>query len=227
MNKTLFDTEIQYKEAKALIKNGANVNEANMDMNGQTPLHMKHHFDILKLLIHHGADVNIKDENGYSALHVHNDINIIRLLIKNGADVNATDNENYIPLQWYIHISSIEKMNLFLKAKADLNHLSDYGTALSMLYSYENSTINYNNDFNLTDVVEFVIKNGGIASDINTYQHYRHLFTKKQQEHFDVFALLTNTNDDQINYEFFKMCLAYQNDHKNHDRIEIKDINLI
>ena len=242
--KTLFDSDLTLEEAQELIKNGANVNEINKEgsnplfvvskveiaqllienganvnfrnLRGKTRLHMDVNLEIIQLLLKHNAYIDIQDENGYTPLHLQENIDITRLLINHDADVNSVDNENYTPLQWYIHYRSIEKIALFLAAGADINHLSESGTVLSLIYTKQNDIPNSN------DVSKFVIENGGIASDTDTYMHYREFFTPKQQNAFDSFLLLTNNDND-----FFQMCLSYQESIKNNVKIDIKDMEIL
>jgi ankyrin repeat protein len=243
--KTLFDSDLTLEEARELIKNGADVNMINQDgitplffvlnveiaqllienganvnhrnRHGKTLLHMDGSLEIMQLLLQHNAYIDIQDEDGYTPLHLQENIDITRLLINHDADVNSVDNENYTPLQWYIHYRSIEKIALFLAAGADINHLSESGTVLSLIYTKQNDIPNSN------DVSKFVIENGGIASDTDTYMYYREFFTEKQQNAFDSFLLLTS--DD--NNEFFHMCLSYQESIKNNVKIDIKDMDIL
>ena len=70
--------------------------------------------------------------------------------------------------------------------------------------------------------MKHLIEHGFIAGKIVTYQKFRNYFNPEQQKAFDSFLLLIN--DDDI---FFKMCLSYQNNNKNNDLIEIKEIDII
>ena len=67
------------------------------DKKGLAPIHhaINHgHFDIVKELIYHGADVNAKNYFNSSALKFavrSGDVNIVKLLVEHGADVNQKD----------------------------------------------------------------------------------------------------------------------------------------
>ena len=60
-----------------------------------TPLHeaaMEGHTEAVKLLIDHGADIDIKDDNGRTALHyasLHEHTETIQLLADHSTDVDA------------------------------------------------------------------------------------------------------------------------------------------
>lgn len=78
---------------------------------GVTPLLVSAYygnFDICKLLVQNGANINIGDCNGYTPLHraclrffkeKHDDyVKIVDLLLQVGADINVRDNVGFLPL---------------------------------------------------------------------------------------------------------------------------------
>ena len=67
-----------------------------------------------------------------------------------------------------------------------------------------------------------LINNGAVPTEVETYRILRNLFSKEKQNAFDAFMSITNNNND-----FYQMCLAYQNDIKNHVKIDIKEIDII
>jgi ankyrin repeat protein len=103
----LVDENLEYNDKAVieyLLTNGANINEVNAD--GCTPLYEAYavaRLDIVKLLIEHGADVNIKNnEDGFSLLHRAawlGDLEAVALFVKHGADTHARDLEGETPLQ--------------------------------------------------------------------------------------------------------------------------------
>lgn len=244
MKKTLFNKRICYNDALKLIENGANVNEReagttntplfyvsnvkvaqlliehSADVNaknqcGFTPLHFIKDLDVIKLLIKYHANVNSKDNTGRTPLHLSTkkDVAIASLFIRNGADVNLRDNYGYTALHYINDITDKKMIELFIKAGTDLNIKSNHGTVLSILNQH---------DYVEPSFCRLCIKNGALASDIDTYQTFREYFSVDQQKAFDAFASITSYDED-----FFQMCLAYQNDQKNNIKIEIKDMDIL
>lgn len=83
-----------------LINQGANVQSVRTDEHykGYTPLHEVYDFDVARVLVKYGADVNAKTESNLTPLHIacyKSNLEIVKLLIQNGADKNVvcTDGE--------------------------------------------------------------------------------------------------------------------------------------
>jgi ankyrin repeat protein/ribosomal protein L40E len=80
------------EKVKDLLARGADPNAIRL---GTTPLHIAAghgRFDIVKILVENGANVNVKDLMGFTPLHsaiLGNHLAIVKFLIENGADVNA------------------------------------------------------------------------------------------------------------------------------------------
>ncbi len=90
----------QVEVAKFLIEAGANVNVIN---NYQATALLRASvgrgpdYELIKLLISKGADVNMQGYNGITALHwavKYNDLKIAKLLLENGADINISNDYN-------------------------------------------------------------------------------------------------------------------------------------
>jgi len=82
-----------YDTAEYLVKAGAPLNSpAHNDLKA-APLHSAtagRYEKIVKMLLDHGADPNVREQNGFTALHVaaqNNDVEIIHLLLLGGADL--------------------------------------------------------------------------------------------------------------------------------------------
>ncbi len=88
-----------------LIKAGANINTRDK-INSWTPLHYAvsgNHFDIVRHLIIHGADVNAKDDYGRTPLHIaagKGYLEIVKYLVEHGADINAKDSDGKTPIDY-------------------------------------------------------------------------------------------------------------------------------
>jgi ankyrin repeat protein len=94
--------------AQLLLERGADVNTRRSDH--WTPLHLASHWrklDLVRLLIHHGAEVKAVDDFGMTPLHEvskgnhesqENGVRVAQLLLDHGADVNAKTKFGYTPL---------------------------------------------------------------------------------------------------------------------------------
>lgn len=90
--------------ARSLLQSGI-ISINNFDMQRRSPLHIascKGYTEMVKLLLLHGADPNIKDDLGNTPLHLAactNNIEIVTLLLQAGTDVSSLDNCGRNPLQ--------------------------------------------------------------------------------------------------------------------------------
>uniref|UniRef100_A0A6C0I3K6 Uncharacterized protein n=1 Tax=viral metagenome TaxID=1070528 RepID=A0A6C0I3K6_9ZZZZ len=144
---------IDFPKIKLLLDYGANVNE--ILQKGRTILHMVCYTtwyinyqpvtDILKLLLKHGADVNILDDAKRSPLWyicsgVFSTIEDIRLFIDAGANVNAKDYAGTTPFyeacrkSSYTHFNGFEKILLLVDNGADV-YIKDVDNMAPLHYS--------------------------------------------------------------------------------------------
>lgn len=68
------------------------------------------HYDMAKLFIENGCNVNQMDDCGFAPIHFacnHLCINIVKLLISHKADVNATSNYGHTPLHLAVQQPSL------------------------------------------------------------------------------------------------------------------------
>ena len=85
--------------AEYLVKAGAPINVRSRNTIGAAPIHSAvagGHRKIVKMLLEHHADPNIREENAYTPLHVaaqNGDEEIIRILLYGGADLLLTSND--------------------------------------------------------------------------------------------------------------------------------------
>ena len=85
--------------AEYLVKAGAPINALSHNETGAAPIHSAaagRHRKIVKMLLDHRADPNIREQNGYTSLHVaaqNGDEEMIRTLLYGGADLLLTSTD--------------------------------------------------------------------------------------------------------------------------------------
>lgn len=113
---------------------------------GATALMRANDAFIVQALIHHGVDVNAKDDDGWGALVcVIQDDNTekIQVLVNAHADVNARDNKGWTPLMYAASEGSLEATKLLLASGADPRLANNEGeTALKIAREKQNPTPN-------------------------------------------------------------------------------------
>ncbi len=84
-------------------------------------------YDITKVLLTHGAPVDVLDIGGtpLSTCVLHNDIPMARLLLEHGADPDFLDTRSYPPI---FSASSVGMIQLLVDFKADLNKRDELRT---------------------------------------------------------------------------------------------------
>ena len=95
------------------------------DKYGQTALHwatMKKRADVIKHLLHEGADVNRQDQY-FKATPLHwaaqyNNTEVVRLLLDNGADINLKNDYDKTPLDVAVEGREVERLLLQLQQSA-------------------------------------------------------------------------------------------------------------
>lgn len=115
-NETLFNAVKQGDIADILLclENGADVNFKYQLMFGWTPLILATelgHFDVVKLLLANGANVNILNDNDMNALLVASykgHFEIVKILVENGANVNFMNRYKYTAL-WLAKTDEIKE----------------------------------------------------------------------------------------------------------------------
>lgn len=121
-----------------LIKAGANINlETNDKSNTALTIaytvgseKYEESYDVLKLLIKAGGDLNKAKIYGNTLLSKsieRNKIELIKILIEEGADVNKSDKYSYAPLVTALEQGNIEIIKLLLASGADVNQPNKHG----------------------------------------------------------------------------------------------------
>lgn len=101
---------------------------------------IKRYTAIVKLLIKHGADVNVsRKDTGISPLHVASTPEVVRLLIDKGADINARTKFGATPLNLALGAGSKEIVDIIMDNGGQLN--MEVSTSISILHSALNGGI--------------------------------------------------------------------------------------
>jgi ankyrin repeat protein len=109
--------------------------------------------NIIRLLIEHGAKVNIQDNKGQTPLHYANRYNLphsVEILIQNGADVNTQDNEGQTPLHYATSYNQDHSVEILIQNRADVNIQDNEGQ----------TPLHYATRYNQDHSAEILIQNG-------------------------------------------------------------------
>ncbi|MDY0120677.1 MAG: ankyrin repeat domain-containing protein [Sulfurimonas sp.] len=114
-----------YLNAKKLIKNGEDVNDAN-DMGESVLAHaIRHHcdFDLLMLLVENGADIFDFDDEGVSIFDMaitYGNTQMVSFLLERGVDVNHTNRKSgFTPLMAAACYGRVDVAKILLENGAD------------------------------------------------------------------------------------------------------------
>jgi len=144
----------QKKNLLNLLKNNNNINI--QDKDGDTPLHIAVflcNYEIIKILLDHGADTNIKDKYGQTIIHRLyfgiNDNNINKILkLLEEKNINFSVKDNFGNTVLHITLKQIIKFQtpLTIKHKIFINKLK------SLIPNY----IKNNENYSITDLLQII-----------------------------------------------------------------------
>ena len=122
----------QVARAKALLKAGANINTPHPPWQ-LTPLLVASelNFDMVKLLVNHGAKVNVSDRDGITPLMravTLRDLRMVQLLLDAGAQINVKDNRGHTALTHAVLRSDAPILRLLIERGADVDVVAAMGT---------------------------------------------------------------------------------------------------
>ncbi len=101
-----------------LIRAGASLNAPTNNAWQATALHlatMNRHAEIVRLLLEHGANPNVRQRGGLTPLHLaaaNNDVQIIQMLILGGADLHIRSNDGKLPVTLARELGNEQAMDL-------------------------------------------------------------------------------------------------------------------
>jgi len=158
-----------------------------VNLRGQSPLYIacEHgHYDIVKLLLDHEADINILESdscNFLTATIINGHSNIVELLLDHGINVNQLSNRYWSSLMIACRYSQKDIVNILLARGANVNYKNAHNNcALDMAVHSENK-----------DVVEIILRHG---ASINHYT-----FSDASMIHQEIFEILvTHDRVDDI-----------------------------
>ena len=165
-NKSPLPTSLQpcsIQIVKAIIELGANVNVVNNK--GQTSLWfacLDKQEQLVKILLHNGADLNIADTNNdsilHSAMYGRCSTGIIEEIINHCGHINVVNKDEATPLLLACGTAQTESVRLLLKAKADPNIAdADGNTCLHAAIAADCSK----------EMLQEIIDNGGDVNAVN------------------------------------------------------------
>lgn len=112
-----------------LLAAGADMTAATIEY-GTTPTHNAN-YENLKLLLEHGADINIRDASGQTPLHfamAFMELNIVQIAMEAGADMNSRNNNQGTPLHSLVsHSDDMDRFAFAIKEGADIEATNDTG----------------------------------------------------------------------------------------------------
>lgn len=119
--------EGDFQKTKALLEKGASPHIRHQNWNWPLILSAAVHYPLLKLLLEHGADVNVHEENKfYSPLILavrHGDLDCARLLLSHGADVHHESFAGLSALFYALEAGNEALIKLILEYETNSDYL--------------------------------------------------------------------------------------------------------
>ena len=174
-------SESNSEKVEQMLESGTDANE--LSMVGATPLiHATWGKDItiVKLLVQHGADINLNTERFGSALNVAASVGageIAYLLMENGADLNAQDNEGKTPLMSAIYLNHPDLAKMLIDNGADVNIKGDSDWSALMFAAMRGDVESVNNLVDAKVDVNSKSKDGETPLQRATALEYKDIIT--------------------------------------------------
>lgn len=123
----------EFEMIEYLLKHGADVNAREHYFDGDSPLMLavgKNNLDLVKLLVEHGANPNIKyidevgDTEGYTPFLLaiqNNNFDMVKLLVEHGANVNSEADCGDTPLSLAVERNNFEMVKYLVEHGANVN----------------------------------------------------------------------------------------------------------
>ncbi|XP_062609750.1 ankyrin repeat and SOCS box protein 8-like isoform X1 [Saccostrea cucullata] len=196
-----------------------------MQLNEYTPLHiacLHSNIEVIRLLLNHDADVNVKDSTNRTPLHyatLANRSDVVNLCIENGADVNHQTSSGKTALMYAVQEKNLAIVQAIVDAGADVS-LKDVkgGTALEICLLSGGRTAN-------TDIVKALLQAGSDPNAENLYKATP-LMLAAGTGQLEVINLLLDAGAD-INHEDNKGKTAFHISCEHTRSIQIKTSRLL
>ncbi|XP_057337606.1 ankyrin-1-like [Microplitis mediator] len=201
------------KIAKIFLRTGALVNNPDRRF-PNTILHLaviNQDFELVKMLIEEGVNVDTKNNEGKTALHLAAELgneSLVRLLLNNDAEVNTVANDQSMPIHFFLN--TVERQNLFkllfnsgANVKAALCNAVINGCLATVDYLLKNYTIDVNSDLFCLPIAIFKIQPGQMHYEVISDMLYDYGFAADPQDNKPPMVYSISKN----NLEIFNLLL--------------------
>jgi ankyrin repeat protein len=153
-------------ELRELLDTYDDVTERQLNDIGRKALHVAADvgdFDVAKVLIQNGADVNAVDKDNWTSLHIaagNGNVDVAKLLIQNGADVNAEERYYCTSLHIAAGNGNVDVAKLLIQNGAEVNAVDEA----------KRTSLHLVADYGHVDVAKLLIQNG---ADVNAVDEWK------------------------------------------------------